>query len=516
MAAVSIEQLADVAAKQLQQAQEIRNMATQAHQLTQLLIKKLNSSHQSLVQIRPLFAEHIHDVNTLVSDIISRQVLGREVERILLEEKRSLRDYRASLEVLRSKKLHPALRHIAPSDADPSVADSLAAWANLAQLQNLENEAEQELEELENLVSWIKTTADTIKTKHVQVQQMGAEVLDVISSDSRISNEAELLQEQAAHCATLEDLLLDIKTHYERVSGFPVSPRASFSAPTSGAAALLILSQASDANNLKLQQMQVRCNKVVSIKNDAQETANKHGQLFVKCSSITQALSTFGKECQAIVNEFEFLKGEFEVYKANLPTNVFSVLTATSTAWKRFSFAYDEMVLELVRRRMQLFKTQEIVDAYQRELDLLYQQELREQRRFDELYMKDFPQSWLMSVPGLQEAPIKYTIHPERFTTALPDFGSLSPIASILRPSSSSSSTSHSATSSTATPPPGGSSPNLLSSSVAAAPAVVTPSEIIGSMYRSAQDWAPESTNLMSTLRPPAQSGLDQSQIHPQ
>jgi hypothetical protein len=64
------------------------------------------------------------------------------------------------------------------------VADSLAAWANLAQLQNLENEAEQELEELENLVSWVKSTADTIKSKHVQVQQMGAEVLDVISSGS--------------------------------------------------------------------------------------------------------------------------------------------------------------------------------------------------------------------------------------------------------------------------------------------------------------------------------------------
>jgi hypothetical protein len=55
-----MEQLADVALKQLQQAQEIRNMAAQAQQLTQLLIKKLNSSHQSLSQIRPLFAEHIH------------------------------------------------------------------------------------------------------------------------------------------------------------------------------------------------------------------------------------------------------------------------------------------------------------------------------------------------------------------------------------------------------------------------------------------------------------------------
>jgi hypothetical protein len=334
------------------------------------------------------------------------------------------------------------------------------------------------------------------------------------TADSRISNEAELLQEQSAHCATLDDLLVDIKSHYERVSGIPVSPRASLTAP-SGPAALLILSQTSDANNVKLQQMQVRSNKVVSIKNDVHETANKHSQLFVKCSSITQTLSTFGKECQAILNEFEFLRGEFEVYKANLPTNVFSVLTTTSTAWKRFSFAYDEMVLELARRRMQLFKTQEIVDAYQRELDLLYQQELREQRRFDEIYMKDFPQSWLVSIPGLQEAPIKYTIHPERFTTALPDFGSLSPLASIIRPISSSSSTSHSATSSTATPPGGsfGSSPNLLSSSVAP-PTSAVASEVIGSMYRSAQDWAPDSTNLASTMRPPS-SALDQSQINP-
>jgi phosphoenolpyruvate carboxylase len=32
----------------------------------------------------------MQDVNHLVSDIISRQVLGREVERILQEEKRSL------------------------------------------------------------------------------------------------------------------------------------------------------------------------------------------------------------------------------------------------------------------------------------------------------------------------------------------------------------------------------------------------------------------------------------------
>lgn len=86
--------------------------------------------------------------------------------------------------MLRTKQLHPALQHIAPSDVSASVATSLAAWANLQQLEKLEAEALQELEELENLIGWIKTTTDALKIKHAQISISGAEVMSIITGGS--------------------------------------------------------------------------------------------------------------------------------------------------------------------------------------------------------------------------------------------------------------------------------------------------------------------------------------------
>lgn len=273
---------------------------------------------------------------------------------------------------------------------------------------------------------------------------------------------------------------------------------------SSRAATLVVLSQTNETLPLKLQQLQTKHARIIAIRNELQEKAAALGQLFVKSSSATQGLSSFGQECQAVMNEFEFLRGEFEVYKANLPTNVFSVLSTSATAWKRFSYAYDEMLVELNRRRMQLFRTQEIVDAYQRELDMLHQQEQREQRRFEELHMKDFPQSWWSTVPGLLEPPIKYKIYPERFSTALPDLSLDLPyqaMSSTAMPKLPDSATAPSVSPPTASTSSGLSSvgSDLISSSILA-PSLLSESDLASTLYMS----IPESGILPSQHHHPA------------
>lgn len=316
-----------------------------------------------------------------------------------------------------------------------------------------------------------------------------------------------MLHEQATDLAAIENILSDIRQHQERVAGVVASATS---------AALLVLVQTSDAIPAKIQQMQSRCSRISSTKAEVNEKATKHSQLFVKCSSVTQTLSAFGQECQSILSELEFLQGEFNVYKANISSNVFTVLATTSNAWKRFAIAYDEMILELSRRRLQLLRTQEIVDAYQRELDLLHDQEVRERKRFEELYMKDFPQSWWSAVPGLSEASPQYTVHPPRITSTIPDFGIQGPLLHRSLTSNRASSGSSSvqlATSSTTTPPLGSDSTAnlLLSSSVTNAPPTTAIVADATSLYRSAQDWIPDSTIAASLARTNFPS-LDQSQ----
>jgi hypothetical protein len=130
----------------------------------------------------------------------------------------------------------------------------------------------------------------------------------------------------------------------------------------------------------------------------------------------------FAVESNTLLSEFQYLDTEFELYKQNARSNVFQVLKTSSDAWERFVAAADELAIEVARRRRETLRKQEIIEAYQRELDELYNSEMKERKRFEDNYLKDCPQTWAQS-PLLLELPPRYKIIPEKYTTALPDLG---------------------------------------------------------------------------------------------
>lgn len=195
------------------------------------------------------------------------------------------------------------------------------------------------------------------------------------------------VDETRADLAAVRDIVADITSLAEKLA--PASSDANTvvasqsplpilsSSPTAGGlgmstANMMILSQAVENLPDKLIRLQLLSQKLVALKTDIEARGAKYSAVFMQCTTATNVYHMFGQECQSTLRDFDFLDAEFESYKQSAPANVFPVLKTSSVAWNRFVASYDEMVIEIARRRREMARKQQIIDAYQKELDALY------------------------------------------------------------------------------------------------------------------------------------------------
>lgn len=338
---------------------------------------------------------------------------------------------------------------------------------------------------------------------------------ETLAPDPYAAADAAALQDIGVHSSSIEDTYLIIKMQFERIVTSQSSSTNLLS--SSPSASLVLLQQSVDIMRDRVQSLQNRHFKIITLQNDVQDRFAKLSLVFGQSSTINGQLALFQQECDAITKEIDFLRNEFIDYKANVPNNVFAVLRSSTDAWARFCHAYDEMLVEIHRRRQQMIHAQQMVEAYQRELDMMHQQEQLERRRFEESYRADFPQSWWTLVPGLAEPAVRHTIHPDRLSTNLPDVGTPPTAGHSPAESTAGLTTSSTAPAAASTTPQ--QSPihleDLAQSAIHAGLPDLRGLEIsTGTMFMSAKGDLPESALLtvsMSHHQPPSNSSLSNS-----
>jgi len=165
--------------------------------------------------------------------------------------------------------------------------------------------------------------------------------------------------------------------------------------------------------------------RVQTISKEVEARVEKYNTIYRNATTLLVSLEKFGIEIRNKLVELDSLESNFQERKEGAHF-LFEELTNLETWYGLFYTAYGELIFEIARRQKEHQRQQEIVDSYQRELNLLWKMESQKREHFHEYYGKYLPQSLC---PAIRESAIRAQIFPEQFITELPK------VAEIERPS---------------------------------------------------------------------------------
>eukprot|EP01114_Cavostelium_apophysatum_P006790 TRINITY_DN1826_c0_g1_i1.p1 TRINITY_DN1826_c0_g1~~TRINITY_DN1826_c0_g1_i1.p1 ORF type:complete len:455 (-),score=103.49 TRINITY_DN1826_c0_g1_i1:121-1485(-) len=156
--------------------------------------------------------------------------------------------------------------------------------------------------------------------------------------------------------------------------------------------------------------------RVQSIGVDVESKLKTHGRIYSNAVKVALELESFGPEIKTRLAEVDAIEMSFEQRKEETRL-LFEELNNLITWYNLFYTAYHELIFEIGRRHRENRRQQNIVDAYQRELDLMWKVEDQKRDHFFEFYGKYLPKS---ICPPIHESAGRFQILSDRTRTDLP------------------------------------------------------------------------------------------------
>jgi hypothetical protein len=147
-----------------------------------------------------------------------------------------------------------------------------------------------------------------------------------------------------------------------------------------------------------------------------EERCQKYATTFQHVSRVFSRLEKFGIEVHKVVNQVEEQERVFEEKRGEV-SFLFEELTNLTAWYELFATAYEELLVEIERRHSEHKRIEEMVLAYQKELNLWFEVETQKRDNFYDFYGRYLPQSLC---PAIMENIPRYEIYPLHFNTALP------------------------------------------------------------------------------------------------
>jgi len=159
--------------------------------------------------------------------------------------------------------------------------------------------------------------------------------------------------------------------------------------------------------------------RIQNISHKVEERIQQTNVTYKGINRIISSLERFEKEIKNKIGELNGLKEIFEQHRASASI-LFEELSSLATWYELFYNSYGELIFEISRRHKEHRRQQEIVEIYQKELNLMHQMESQKREQFQDFYGKYLPPSLC---PSISEPSTHYQIYPEKFSTNLPNIG---------------------------------------------------------------------------------------------
>lgn len=280
-------------------------------------------------------------------------------------------------------------------------------------VQKLQRQAVQEIREMEKLHRNVNTIMQSVDTafKGLKAAADAAE----IRVDFRLSYPTEKTSLQLNEANAMSAISLSIASHCDQLRHL-LQSRAG---PKPRYVDLTGIRKRAEQLPSSLSLAYNRLQRIQESTKQIEDRCQKYATTFQRATQVFAQFEQFGVDVQEVVHQIDEHERAFEERRGEAAF-LFEELANLTTWYELFGTAYEELLVEVERRHNEHKRMQEIVLAYQKELNVWYQVETQKRENFFEFYGRYLPQSLCPSV--MENAP-RYEIYPLHFTTALPLLG---------------------------------------------------------------------------------------------
>jgi len=208
---------------------------------------------------------------------------------------------------------------------------------------------------------------------------------------------------------SISSLLLDITTHHDRVMNVAKGKATSH-------LDIVGLEGRTESLATQLSRMHDSAARMASNSAEVEGRLPRTAADYQGAAAILKNLEYFGENLKARLQDFQQIETTSKVHSANIQF-LQEELANLVTWYGLFYTAYHELLYEIDRRHKSMKSQQDIVDAYSRELKLMWQAESQKRLNFFEYHGRYLPPSLC---PAITEPAPRFQIFPEHYTTNLP------------------------------------------------------------------------------------------------
>jgi len=146
------------------------------------------------------------------------------------------------------------------------------------------------------------------------------------------------------------------------------------------------------------------------------ERSQKYTAAFKHANTTFKALISFGADVRQTIQHLDELEANFEERRTTV-SFLFEELGNLAMWYDLFNTSYDELLVEIDRRHAEHKRMEDIMQAYQKDLDLWWEVENQKRENFYQYYGRYLPQSLC---PSIMERAVRLEIFPAQIATNLP------------------------------------------------------------------------------------------------
>eukprot|EP01124_Arcella_intermedia_P035369 TRINITY_DN8990_c0_g1_i2.p1 TRINITY_DN8990_c0_g1~~TRINITY_DN8990_c0_g1_i2.p1 ORF type:complete len:449 (+),score=124.33 TRINITY_DN8990_c0_g1_i2:78-1424(+) len=372
------------------------------------LENELFEMYQDLDQFIKLLIQQIQSSNSLYQEVKrTYDDLGSKVEVICETYLKTMRELQIVFIRLREIKVEDCFCENLQDIDHKTRTQTLFDWVPIEEVHKMQNEAYSELAAMQKLGSYLRKTGSKLEKEHENIANLSK---FLYSNDYVISN---LNQKSELHNVEWNELnyvlgeIIDTEEKIRKALNNPSSITPEITSKFQEKTKQLSLSVSQIPQKIKIPQ---------TIYQEMEQWSKIHSPTFQKAHLIIELLHLFGLGCYKTSKTFKhyeiMYKEHHDGYK-----HLFEQLGRLTQFYDQFSTSYDNMLLEISRRKKFITTQQIMVERFQKELDNLYTEEMIQREKFEKNYGDFLPSNMC---PALSEKLPYRRIYPEVFYSSLP------------------------------------------------------------------------------------------------
>jgi len=376
------------------------DQAKQSYELCKKNGGKLDSQHATLELVGGELQKQIQLVVQLLNYLRARQTaLVVSLLKLHNNDEETIRELSDILQKLQSKQV----------DAGIAEKKTLYDFVDTDSVNTLKTQASEEIRQVKLLQTNTESIVAQLDADYSKLLAMGSECT-LSLTDYKSSYTSEKTNLQKHELDSMLSILNTMDAQYERVNHLYSTRDSHYTDLTA------ILLRTENELSIQISNLYDCLQRIQSIGKEVETRFQRHNSVFKNGLQLLQSLEKFGIDTKNKLTQLNALEIAFEERKED-SRFLFEEINNLVIWYELFVVAYDELVFEIGRRHEELRKQQEIVEIYQRELDLMWKIECQKRDHFLEFYGRYLPQSLC---PAIMENAFRRVITPETVSTQLP------------------------------------------------------------------------------------------------